>query len=146
MHISSSVRRMDIRSQFKSHMRCFCFVSPLKTAIYLACINVKAVYSWRIAISTYCQFLGDRAKLRKATISFVTPTCIHGNISLSFLRMGLFETKVVDKIKTQTFMFHNCYPKSELLWNNVEKYGTARQATNGNIIWRGKYAIHMPDT
>jgi hypothetical protein len=53
----------------------------------------------------------------------------------------MFQTKFVEKIKTHilcsiTFFFR----KSWLLWDNVEKYGTARQATDDNIIWRMRFA------
>jgi hypothetical protein len=37
------------------------------------------------------------------------------------------------------FVFSNFFPKSCCLWDNVEKYGTARQATDGNIIRRMRF-------
>jgi hypothetical protein len=51
----------------------------------------------------------------------------------------MFETKVVEKIKAR-FMFSNFFSrKSCRLWDNVEKYGTARQATDDNIIRRMRF-------
>jgi hypothetical protein len=39
------------------------------------------------------------------------------------------------------FMYNNFFPwKSCRLWHNVEKYGTARQATDDNIIRRMRFA------
>jgi hypothetical protein len=37
-------------------------------------------------------------------------------------------------------MFKNLFRKSCRLWDNVEKYGTARQATDGNITRRMRFA------
>ena len=46
-----------------------------------------------------------------------------------------FQTKVIDKIKTHTSCsIHLCFWKLYHLWDNVEIYGRARQATDGNII------------
>jgi hypothetical protein len=51
-----------------------------------------------------------------------------------FLEWEMFQTKVVEKIKTHilrslTFLF----PKSYRLWYNVEKYCRAGQATDNNM-------------
>jgi hypothetical protein len=50
-----------------------------------------------------------------------------------FLEWEMFQTKVVEKIKTHilwsvTFFWNSC-----CLWDNVEKYGKVEQATNGNM-------------
>jgi hypothetical protein len=37
-------------------------------------------------------------------------------------------------------MFYNSFRKSRRLWDNVEKYGTAGQATNDNITRRMRFA------
>jgi hypothetical protein len=52
---------------------------------------------------------------------------------LFLLEREMFQTNVVGKIKTHilrsvTFFFS----KSRRLWDNVEKYGTAGQATDGD--------------
>jgi hypothetical protein len=54
-----------------------------------------------------------------------------------FLEREMFETKVAEKIKTH-FMFSNSFffRKSCHLWDNVEKYDTARQAIYDYIIQR----------
>jgi len=52
--------------------------------------------------------------------------------------------KTVDEIKTH-FMFNNVFSrKSCRLWDNVGKYGRARQATDDNIIRRMRFACLMP--
>jgi hypothetical protein len=40
-------------------------------------------------------------------------------------------------------MFNNFFRKSCHLWDNVEKYGRARQATDDNIIRRRTDAIYV---
>jgi len=54
-------------------------------------------------------------------------------LSEFFLEWEMFHTKVVDKIKTHilcsvTFFFKLCH-----LYSNMEKYSTARQATEDNM-------------
>jgi hypothetical protein len=45
--------------------------------------------------------------------------------------------KVAETIKTLTFLFSNFLSrKSCRIWDNVEKYGTARQTTVGNVTGR----------
>ena len=53
-----------------------------------------------------------------------------------FLEWEMFETKIVQKIKTHILRPITLFRKSCRLWDNVEKYSTARQATDGNIIRR----------
>jgi hypothetical protein len=50
-----------------------------------------------------------------------------------FLQREMFQTNVVDKIKTQFSSTNSFSRKSYRSWDNVEKYGRARQATDGNI-------------
>jgi hypothetical protein len=63
------------------------------------------------------------------------------NLTHFFLEWVIFQTKVIEKIKTYillpiTFFF---FQKSCRLWDNVEKYGTTRQATDDNIIRRMRF-------
>jgi len=137
--------------------------------------------------STEC--LGAVAKLRRATIKFVTSDCLPlsvcpsirrplgshwtdliksniwlcfeksvENVQLSskppkktrtlhedqctlmiprlaqfFLEWLTFWTKIVEKIKRHIFVQYFFPWKSCRLWHNVEKYGTARQATDDNV-------------
>jgi hypothetical protein len=53
----------------------------------------------------------------------------------TLLRMRNIEAKVVDKIKMDILYSVIFFQKSYHLWDNVEKYGTARQSTDDNIIW-----------
>jgi hypothetical protein len=50
-----------------------------------------------------------------------------------FLEWGMFQTEVVEKINTH-YMPSNFFVKIVQLWDKVEKYGRARQATDDNII------------
>ena len=43
----------------------------------------------------------------------------------------MFQTKIVGKLKT----FYVLYPKNSTVYDNVEKCGRPRQATDGNVIW-----------
>jgi hypothetical protein len=51
-----------------------------------------------------------------------------------FLELEIFQTKVVEKIKTPHFILISLFRKSCRLRDNVEKYGWTRQATDDNII------------
>jgi hypothetical protein len=60
-----------------------------------------------------------------------------------FLEWEKFQTKVVEKIKTH-FTFNNFFFRKPCrLWDNVEKYGTAGQATDGNITRRKRFAFRL---
>ena len=48
------------------------------------------------------------------------------------LEWEMFQTKVVDKIRTH-FVLSNIVPKTFRLWENVEEYGRAGQATDGSM-------------
>ena len=52
----------------------------------------------------------------------------------------MFQVNVAEKIKTHILRSIPCSRKSCRLWENVEKYGRARQATGGNIIRRMRCA------
>jgi len=55
----------------------------------------------------------------------------------------MFQTKVVEKIKTNILGSKNFFPrKSCHLWDTVDKYGRAGQATDGNM----EHAIALLDT
>jgi hypothetical protein len=57
-----------------------------------------------------------------------------------FLEWENFQTEVSQKIKTHILHSINIFRKSWPLWNNVEKYGRAKQDTNDNIIWCMRFA------
>jgi hypothetical protein len=52
-----------------------------------------------------------------------------------FLELETFETKIVRNIKTEILSSITPPPlrKSRRIWDNVEKYGTAGQATDDNM-------------
>jgi hypothetical protein len=58
----------------------------------------------------------------------------------------MFQTRVVEKTKNTYYVQYSPYPppgKTRRLWDNVEKCGRTRKATDGNIIQRRKYTICM---
>jgi len=62
-----------------------------------------------------------------------------------FSEWEILQTRFVEQIKTHilcsiSFFFLLCH-----LWDNVEKYGKAKQATDDNIMWHRKYAVCVPD-
>jgi hypothetical protein len=56
------------------------------------------------------------------------------------LRIRNVSDRVVEKIKTHILCSITYFRKSCRLWDNVEKYGTARQTTDDNIIRRMRFA------
>jgi hypothetical protein len=57
-----------------------------------------------------------------------------------YLEWEMFQIKVVEKIKTHILRSVSFLRKSCRLWDNVEKYGGAREATDDNITWRMRFA------
>jgi hypothetical protein len=51
-----------------------------------------------------------------------------------FLEWEMFQIKVVDKIKIHILYSITFLRKSCNLWNNVEKYGGAREAADYNMV------------
>jgi hypothetical protein len=57
------------------------------------------------------------------------------NLAEFFLIWEMFQTKFVEKIKTYILYSITFFSrKSWRLWDNVEKYGTAAQATDDNTM------------
>ena len=61
------------------------------------------------------------------------------------LEREIFQTKLVEQIRTHILYAMIISQKSCRLWDNVEQYGTARQVWDGNIMRRRKDAICMQD-
>jgi hypothetical protein len=59
---------------------------------------------------------------------------------LSLLRMKNISDKSCRENQNKKFMFNNFSRKSFRLWDNVEKYGIVRQATDDNITRRMRFA------
>jgi hypothetical protein len=60
-------------------------------------------------------------------------TCLHLRyLGELFLKWEVFQTKVVEKIKTHILCLITFFRKSCRLWDNVEKFGGAREATDDN--------------
>jgi hypothetical protein len=60
-----------------------------------------------------------------------------------FLEWKSFPEKLVDKIKTHILCSITFFRKSHRLWDNAEKYGAARGATNNVTIWRIRVACRI---
>jgi hypothetical protein len=66
-------------------------------------------------------------------------------ISRSFLlRKTFFQTNFAENIKTHILCSTSSYPENRDVYENAEKCGADRQATDGNIMWLRKDAICMP--
>jgi hypothetical protein len=55
------------------------------------------------------------------------------HLAQSFLEWEMFQTKVVEKIKTHILCSVTFFLNSYRLWDKMEKYGTAGQATDDNM-------------
>jgi hypothetical protein len=66
--------------------------------------------------------------------------CIHlrQNVAEIFLEWKVFQTKLVEKIKTEIFSSIIFFRKSCHLWDNTEKCSRARQ-TRHVIIWHMQF-------
>ena len=62
-----------------------------------------------------------------------------------FLEWEIFQVKFVEKFRVNIFSSMLFLIKQFLLWYNLEKYGTARGVTRGNVMQCRKDAIFMPD-
>ena len=57
-----------------------------------------------------------------------------------FFDCEMYQMKVIEEIKTH-FMFNNFFPRiSCRIWDDVEKYGDVREATNDNAVWLMRFA------
>ena len=51
-----------------------------------------------------------------------------------FFEWNMFQTKIVEKIKTHIYVTYRFFLKPFRLWDNVKKCGTAGQATDDNMV------------
>ena len=74
-------------------------------------------------------------------------TNIHfwSHLAQFFLEWEMFQTKVVEKIKTRILCSMTFSENLARLWDNVEKCGRAGQDTDDTVIWHVKDAIRAPD-
>jgi hypothetical protein len=66
-------------------------------------------------------------------------------IAENFLGWEMFQTNVIEKIVTHILCSITFFRKSYRLWDHVEKYDRARQATYDNTMPSRKHALVMPD-
>jgi hypothetical protein len=64
-------------------------------------------------------------------------------VAYFFLEWEMFQTKVVEKIKTQFLCSVSLFRKSCRLWNNVEEYSTVGEAIDNNIIRRMLFSCQI---
>ena len=64
-------------------------------------------------------------------------------LSRSVLRMRKVPNEFVEKIKTHVFWSNFFVFEIRAIWDNVEKYGRARQVTGDNIIKRARFACRI---
>jgi len=62
-----------------------------------------------------------------------------------FVQWEMFQTEVADKIKTR-ILYSITFLLIVPFWDEVEKYGTARHATDGNIIWHMRFVCQARHT
>ena len=58
-------------------------------------------------------------------------------------RMRNFSDRKCRENQNTQFVFNNFFQKSHHVWDNVGKYGTAREVTDGNIMWHIHFACWM---
>ena len=98
----------------------------------------KEGFSWNLIFEYFFRksvFTFDLNVTRIMVLYLKTNTHIWSYLAEFFSKREMLPTKVVEKIKT---IWYSIFPpprKSCRLWDNVEKYGTARQATGENIMW-----------
>jgi hypothetical protein len=87
-----------------------------------------------IKIGILCSVSFSRKSCRLTDIHFWSYLAV-------LLRMRNVSDKSCRENQNTHFVFNNFFfRKSCRLWDNVQKYGTARQATYGNITWRMRFA------
>jgi hypothetical protein len=74
-----------------------------------------------------------------------TNICFWSYLVHLFLWWEMSQTNVVEKFETQILCSITMYRKSCRVWDNVEKYGRAGQATH-EITWRMRIACCVPKT
>jgi len=63
---------------------------------------------------------------------------IFDNIPLDYSYIEMFQTKVVEKMKTNILCSVTLFGRSLFLWDNVDRYGRAGKSTGDNILWHKK--------
>ena len=90
-------------------------------------LNIFRKSLWKIQVSL------QPFKKKKKTLYMKTNKHFWSHLAHFFLEWEMFQTKVVEKIKTHILCSVTFSRKSCRLWDTVEKYSTAGQATDGNM-------------
>jgi hypothetical protein len=95
-------------------------------------------FSWDMNLSIFRNFVEIiKRRLKSGKCKGHFKWRVHTFMLIScwiLLRMRNVPDKICKENQNTKFMLITFFPKSWLLWDNVEKYGRYRQATNENII------------
>ena len=125
---------------------------PLKNEYHWFPWVVKAAGAWGWRRTTllvpnvkksYPESVGETFTLRLLYVK--TNTHLWQYLAQFFLLCEMFQTKVVEKIKTHILCSVTFFLKSCRLWDNVGKYCRAGQAAAGNMALHRKCAHCMLD-
>jgi hypothetical protein len=104
-------------------------------------------FAWKNSASTRRIFIKLGTSFIKIWQVFYKRMCVYLRyLAEFFLEWEIFRRKVVEKIKTHILYSITFSRKSCRLWDNVEKWGRARQATDENIIRRMRVASRITKT
>jgi hypothetical protein len=106
-------------------------------------------FSWNLIFEHFSKIFRESSRFIKVwyeqrVLYMKTHKYILSYLAQFFLRWEMFQTKLVKKIKTHILCSVTFSRKFCRLWDNVEKYGRAGQATDDNIIRRMRIACWIP--
>ena len=82
----------------------------------------------------------------KIWLYMITNLSFWSYLAQFFLEREMFQTKVVEKIKTHILCSVTVFRKSCRLWDNLGKYSRARQTTDHNITRRMRFRCCVTTT
>jgi hypothetical protein len=151
--LSRLITFMEINGVFKAHSR-HCKKRLLTTSPSV-CLSVRkkqcGAYLDGFSLISYFTIFFIRPQnsslfqiWRKQRVLYMK-TCVHLWQSLAeFLQWKMFQTKVVEEIKTHILRTITFPRKSCRLWHNVGKCDRVTQAPDGNIVLRMRFACWIP--
>jgi hypothetical protein len=98
-------------------------------------------FSWNFLFEYFSKICWQNSsviKMWQEQRAVYTKTYAHSSQYLAelFLELEMLQIKVIQKIKTHVLCSITFFGKLCRLWENLEKYGTARQVTDDTIIRR----------
>jgi hypothetical protein len=106
-------------------------------------------FSWNLIFEYFSKIFLENLRfvqLWQGKRALYKKICVHSWFRPEFfLEWVMFQTEIAEKIKTHIlYLVTFSSLKSCRLWNNVEKYGTVGQATDGNTMQRMRIACWIP--